>query len=63
MMKKFYVGHKRMAEENSWAKETEAEAIAHAKEICAKTGERQIVVKVIAVIERQAPPMKVTRVR
>lgn len=62
-MRKFYVGHPKMSEDNNWAKETEREAIEHARELAARTGQKQIVVKVVAVVERQAPPTKVTRVK
>lgn len=43
-----------------WIKNTLEEAIAHATELCQKTGEPQTVVQTVCIVEKDKPPVKVT---
>jgi hypothetical protein len=60
-LKKFYVGRPGVAR-SAWAKDTLTEAIEHAKELVEKTGEEQVIVKVIRVVRRVSPPIIVETV-
>lgn len=68
-MKLFYVGSKDIARNyaqgngSDWPIGTEDEAITKARNLCIDTGQPQIVVKIVAVIEPAARPVTVRRVR
>lgn len=59
----YYVGHKKMCIPNDWGKTTEQAAINHAKQLCRDSGEPQIVVKIIAYIESEIVPIRVTKIK
>ncbi len=62
---KFYVGRPTLLSNNDsgYCKATEKEAIEHARALCEETGIPQVVVKMVAIVERQKPPVKVTKVK
>lgn len=63
-VKRFYVGSSDIANRRSdWAKATIEEAIKQAADKCEESGEPQIVVKIVAIIEPEKQPVKVTRFR
>ena len=60
--KLFYVGSKEIANRtSSWPVTTEAEAIERARTECSKTGQPQIVVKIVAMVEQAPKPVVVKR--
>ena len=60
---KFYVGSSHLADDTSLhLKKTIDIAIAEAKQQCEDTGEPQIVVKIVAIIESTKQPVKVTKI-
>lgn len=64
MKKRFYVGAKHIAlGDDNHLHVTEQDAINEAINECKLTGNRQIVVKIVAVIEKDNPPVKVTRIK
>ena len=62
---KFYVGRPTLLSNNDsgYCKATEKEAIEHARALVEETGVTQVVVKMVAIVERQKPPVKITRVK
>jgi hypothetical protein len=64
---RFYVGSKKAVQPDfrgeTWAKFTEAEAIAHATKLVESTGEEQFIVKVIKVVRRKPQPIVVEVVK
>jgi len=65
---KFYVSAEHIAraidagENDSWTHKTEEDAIAHAQKIIEMGKSRTVVIcKIIAIIEKEAPPTKITR--
>lgn len=59
---KFYVGHPRQAHVNDWGKHTLEEAVEHARREVRESGERRVVVEIVAVLEPAEAPVKVRRV-
>lgn len=67
--RKFYVGHPRMVSEclygddTDWSKKTLKDAVTHASKLARETGKPQIVVKVVAIVEVEEPPVTIEKVR
>lgn len=61
---KFYCGAKEILT-NGWAKATEQEAIAHAKDLLATDDFREhvVIVKIVGIVKREARPVRYERVR
>lgn len=63
-LRRFYVAHPKIQDNhNTWAKSTLQEAIDHATELVEKTGQTQYIVKIIKVVSRAKPPIKVEDAR
>lgn len=60
---KFYVGAEVLANPNSRYLTSEADAIASARQLVSERGRPMIVVKIVAVIEPDVKPTKVTRIK
>ena len=66
---RFYVGSPKALSQNShhvggvWAKETLAEAVKHAQELCEKDGQEHFVVQIVRRVRRKVQPIVVETVR
>ena len=54
-----------LQQNDAWTRETEAEAIEHARTMLERdlTKDTVVIVKMVAVVRRQKPPVKITRLK